>query len=337
MGVAGSAGGRKAGERRTKTGTGGALLGVGEEGRADALAGAAGEVLVPHDGDGQGDLVRVGERAGRDGVQARLEPTEHLGPLVRLGAYGELGHRVHGLAAPAPLGEAVLVVRAQQPAQSVVAAAFGEEADQTGGDLRDVEVVAQRLGPGDRAGTGSAGPAGSAGSAGAGPAAGVHLGGRIGSGDREPFGDEAGRVDGVDAERVPRLVAERALAVTDVEGEPADLLGGAGQAEQPVADEAGGDGRRPARPGPGGGPRSGPGRPGRPGSQCPGPARRRPGHAPQGGQHLLQPRGRRGLVVGFAVRTGARRTPPSSPRRSSRRRPCPQKSLYEESPKASTA
>ncbi|EDX24173.1 hypothetical protein SSAG_03875 [Streptomyces sp. Mg1] len=104
-------------------------------------------------------------------------------------------------------------------------------------------MVAQRLGPGHRAGTGSAGPAGSAG---AGPAAGVHLGARIGSGDREPFGDEAGRVDGVDAERVPRLVAERALAVTDVEGEPADLLGGAGQAEQPVADEAGGDGRRPA-------------------------------------------------------------------------------------------
>lgn len=98
------------------------------------------------------------------------------------------------------------------------------ELEQIGGDAGDVQAGAQRFFEGDGRAVAEV----------------DRLGG-VEPGEGEPFGDERGAVGRPDAESIPGVVGESAVA--GVEGELPDLLPGTGQAQEPVADEQGGEWR----------------------------------------------------------------------------------------------
>ncbi len=254
---------------------------VRQVGGAHAVAPAAEVVGVADHGDGEPDLAGVRERAGGDGVQPRLEPPQHTGPLGGRGPDRVGADHVDGLPAPAPLGELALVVGPQQPSEVPVAGPLGDEAQQFRGDPGDVQPGAQRLAERHRAGVRD-----------------VHRVVGVQAGDGEPFGDQGGAVGGPHPEGVPGLVGE--FAAAGVEGELPYLLLRAGEAEQPVADQQGrergrlGVDRRPAR-----GRRGGAGCGGRGGPRGGG-----RGARGEGGADLVEPPVGGLLVVGFAV--GAR-------------------------------
>ena len=160
-----------------------------------------------------------------------------------------------------------------------VAGAVRGEPQQAGSYAGDVQVTQQGIGEGHVSG-----------------AADLNGRARVEPGDGQPLRHEVRPVDRVHRQGVPGLVGQRGVAVAGVEGEAPDLLAGAGQAQQPVAGEAGGggDGTAPA------------------GTAAAGPERRllpggRPLGALQRGEHLVEPGSGRVLVVRFAV--GARGQP----------------------------
>ena len=228
IGVPGRPAAGSAGSAGRRPAPGVSAVGVGEEGRADALprAGRAGSRSARRRRSARPG---AGSVSGLDDMEysrgwRRLSTSAHS---CGAGPHRVLGDHVHGLPAPAPLGQLVLVVRAQQLLQLRGSpGAFGDEAQQVGGDPGDVEVAQaapRRAGPRRRRPRRPRRPASR-------PVTASHSSTR------------SGGVDRPDAERVAGLVAERGLAVAGVEGEPADLLAGAGQAEQAVAGEAGEDG-----------------------------------------------------------------------------------------------
>ena len=139
--------------------------------------------------------------------------------------HGVFGQDVGGLAAPGPLGQLALVVGTQEFEQVAVAGAVGEELQQAAVDLADVEVAAQGFAELEGA-------------------AAVEFDERVGvgAGEREPFGDQRRVVGGPDAQCVAGAVGQGRAG--EVEGELPDFFAGAGQAQQPVADEGGGRRRR---------------------------------------------------------------------------------------------
>ncbi len=116
----------------------GVLQAVGKKGGGHALA-----ITVAHRRDGEVHLASMGQGAGGDGVEARLQALEAAEQLAGVVAGGKAGQHIGQLPAPEPALEFVAV--AQQGAAIVTAAALGDQRQGLGVGAGDLVVLAQGL------------------------------------------------------------------------------------------------------------------------------------------------------------------------------------------------
>ena len=117
---------------------GGLAQAVSEKGGRHALAPA-----VAHRRDGEMYLAGMGQGAGSDGIEPRLQALETAEQLAGIVAGGKAGQHIGQLPAPEPALEFVAV--AQQGAAIVTAAALGDQRQGLGVGAGDLVVLAQGL------------------------------------------------------------------------------------------------------------------------------------------------------------------------------------------------